>query len=164
MLIQKLTTALSCTFLFVGSVFAQVCSPNGGTLAWGDTSFNVDTCTSANQLNAICSGLTPIGNATDTIYQLNVPANAGGALSATPTGYDLYLAVLQSSCTGGSVCSREQDDASVGGAETVLFAGLPAGTYFLLLTSFNAASPNCGPTSVVFNPTVPVTLQQFSVD
>ncbi|HVH32607.1 MAG TPA: hypothetical protein VM847_00665 [Tahibacter sp.] len=109
-----------------------------------------------------CNGLDAIGASPDTIYSLQLPPGINGGLSATPTGYDLKLALLQGTCSAGSTCIRDADAGGIGVAENFSFTGLPAGAYFVLLTSFGG-SPDCGATSITYFG-VPVTLQRFSID
>lgn len=162
---KKTMIAVAAQLLLVGGAYAQTCTPSAGTLVDNPASnLTVDTCASANQLASVCNGLTPIGNTSDTIFQVQIGAGATGNIQVTPTGYDAYVALMQGTCTGGSTCLREEDNAASGGAETVSAVGLAAGTYFMLITSFSPVAPNCGPTNVVVTPTLPVTLQNFSVN
>ncbi len=161
---KKTMIAIAAQFLLVGGAYAQNCVANAGSLTDASGTVNFDTCTSTNQLASICNGLTPIGNTTDTVFQVQIGATATGNIRVTPTGYDAYVALLQGTCTGGSTCLREEDNAASGGAETVSAVGLAAGTYFMLITSFSASAPNCGPTAILVTPTLPVTLQNFSVN
>ncbi|HSX61186.1 MAG TPA: hypothetical protein VLF18_13375 [Tahibacter sp.] len=156
--------ALAAQMLMVGGAYAQTCSPNAGTLIDSPPStITVDTCASSNQLLSACNGLDAIGASPDTIYSVQIGATATGGIAATPTGYDLKLALLQGACAAGSTCIRDADNGGAGQAENFSVAGLAAGTYFVLLTSFGG-SPDCGSTNIVVTPTLPVTLQNFSVN
>lgn len=148
--------------LVAGTAGAQSCVPSAGAFTGAGGAVFIDTCNSANQLLFACNGLDPIGSSPDTIYSVQVVAGINGNLTATPTGYDLKLALLQESCSAGATCIRDADASGIGGAESFSFTGLPAGSYFLLLTSFDGM-PNCG-TTMITTFGLPVTLQHFSVD
>lgn len=165
MKIKNALMVAAAQLLLAGGAYAQSCSPAAGALTDASNTVNVDTCTSTDQLASICNSSTPIGNAPDTVYAVQIGATATGRIEVTPSNYDAYAALLQGTCTGGATCSRESDNPGTGaaGKETIQAAGLAAGSYFLLITSF-AASGNCGPTGVQVFPTLPVTLQNFSIN
>lgn len=145
-----------------GAVHAQTCTPAAGAITDATGTINVNTCQSTNQLLSACNGLDAIGASPDTIYSLQIPPGTTGSVSATPTGYDLKLALLQGTCSAGSTCIRDADAGGIGTTESFSLAGLPAGAYFVLLTSFGG-SPDCGVTLINYF-SVPVTLQRFSID
>lgn len=159
--VGKVILAIVVPLLLCGAVHAQTCTANAGALTAGNN-IVIDTCTSANQLTSLCNSSTPIGEAADTIYSATLSPGAGGFITVTPTGYDVYVALLQGSCSGGATCAAESDNPG-NAAESISLVGRPPGTYFLLLTSFTAPGPgSCGATTI-FAP-VPVTLQSYSVD
>lgn len=160
---KKTMIAVAAQMLLVGGAYAQTCTANAGALNDATGTISIDTCTSSNQLLSACNGLDAIGVSPDTIYSVQIGAGATGGISATPTGYDLKLALLQGTCTAGSTCIRDADAGGVGAAEQFSVVGLAAGSYFALLTSFGG-SPDCGSTSITVTPTLPVALQNFSVD
>lgn len=160
---KKMLIAVVAQMLLAGGAYAQSCTASAGALTDSTGAITIDTCSSANQLLSACNGLDAIGASPDTIYSLQLGATANGVISATPTGYDLKLALLQGSCSAGSTCIRDADFGGVGGAEQFSVTGLPAGGYFMLLTSFGG-TPDCGSTSITVNIIVPVSLQSFSVD
>ena len=161
---KKTMIAVAAQFLLVGGAYAQTCTAQAGALTDAPpNTITVNTCSSSNQLLSACNGLDAIGASPDTIYSVQIGATATGSIAATPTGYDLKLALLQGTCTAGSTCIRDADAGGIGAAESFTVVGLPAGSYFALLTSFGG-SPDCGSTSVTVTPTLPVSLQNFSVD
>jgi hypothetical protein len=152
--------SIAVATLFAGSTQAQTCSPTAGVIVAG--TMHINTCSSSNQLLMACDGVSPIGASPDTIYSLQLNGSESGSLSAMPTGYDLKLALLQGTCSGESTCIRDADSGGPGASETFGLSGLPAGSYYVLLTS-SGGTPDCGETRIeAFN--VPVTLQKFSVD
>jgi hypothetical protein len=163
MKIKNALMVAAAQLLLAGGAYAQTCAPSAGVLNDATGSINFNTCTSTDQLASICNSSTPIGNAPDTVYAVQIGATATGQIQVNPTGYDAYAALLQGTCTGGATCSREADSTGVGGQEVITASGLAAGSYFLLVTSF-AASGNCGATGITVVPTLPVTLQNFSIN
>ncbi|HWU52087.1 MAG TPA: hypothetical protein VN153_04655 [Tahibacter sp.] len=163
MKLKSTMTALAAQLLLAGAAAAQTCTPSAGPLNDASGTLNIDTCSSTDQLTSICNSSTPIGNAPDTIYSVNI-VPPGLRVEVTPSNYDAYVAALQGTCSGGATCVRESDNPGVGaaGKETISFVGASPGTYFLLITSFNAVG-NCGPTVVQPFPT-PVSLQSFSIE
>ena len=160
---KKTMIAVAAQLLLAGGAYAQTCTPTAGALTDGTGTIVVDTCTSTNQLLTACNGVDAIGASPDTIYSVQIGAGATGSIAATPTGYDLKLALLQGTCAGSSTCIRDADAGGIGGAEQFSVAGLAAGSYFVLLTAFGG-SPDCGSTSITVTPLLPVTLQNFSVN
>jgi len=160
---KKTLVAVAAQLLLAGGAYAQTCTPAAGTLSDATGSINVNTCTSTNQLSTACNGLDAIGTSPDTIYQVQIGAGATGGIGITPTGYDAKLALLTGSCSAGSTCIRDADAGGIGAPENFSVSGLAAGTYWVLITSFGG-SPDCGATGVAVTPTLPVTLQNFSVN
>lgn len=160
---KKTMIAVAAQLLLVGGAYAQTCTPTAGVLNDATGTINVNTCTSTNQLLTACNGVDAIGASPDTIYSVQIGASATGSIAATPTGYDLKLALLQGTCSGSSTCIRDADAGGIGAAEQFSVSGLAAGGYFVLLTAFGG-SPDCGATSITVTPTMPVALQNFSVD
>ncbi|TAH46257.1 MAG: hypothetical protein EYC71_04135 [Gammaproteobacteria bacterium] len=160
--------ALACLAL-AGSAFGQTCTPTAGTPALNGSNSNsttaaFDTCTATNQLAIICSSTTPIGAATDAIWSITLgPGAISGNLTVNTTAptYDMYVALMQGTCVDSAACPREADSGGAGGSETIDLTGLAAGQYFLAVTSFT--SGQCGSTTISL-PTLPVTLQGFSVE
>ncbi|MBL8299082.1 MAG: hypothetical protein JNN30_12155 [Rhodanobacteraceae bacterium] len=158
---KKTMIAVAAQLLLVGGAYAQTCTPSAGALNVG--SITVDTCASTNQLLSLCNGLDSIGASEDTVYSLTLGNSPTGSVTATPTGYDLKLALLSGTCSASTTCTRDADSAGAGGAESFNLTGLTAGSYFVFLTSFGG-TPDCGSTNIVVTPTLPVALQNFSVN
>ncbi|MEZ5462438.1 hypothetical protein [Dokdonella sp.] len=152
---------------FSGCVSAQVCTPTAGNITGAQSGIplpSYDTCTATDQLAVSCSGLNPIGNATDAIWSVQVgPGAHSGSMviSTSNAAYDIYVGLMSGSCNGSSPCPLEADSAGAGGTETLgPMDSLANGTYYLLVTTFGAG---CGPVTIT-NPTLPVALQEFSVE
>lgn len=160
---------------FAGTAFGQVCTPSAGAIALtGANSLttpitNFDTCTAVDQLAAMCTSSTTSA-ATDAIWSFVLgPGAIGGAtpaeknfvITTTSATYDMYVAIMQGTCSDSAGCPREVDDALQGGAESISIDGLAAGQYYLAITSFTAGQ--CGPVTIAV-PRLPVALQNFSVE
>jgi len=163
-----LGATVAVSMLWAGASFAQTCTANAPVALTGANSGQAlapfDTCTATDQLAVSCSGLNPIGSATDAIWsvQIGPGAHSGSFNIATSTGtYDLYAGLMSGTCSGSSPCPLEADSAGAGGSETLgPIDSLANGTYFLLVTTFGAG---CGPVTLTV-PTLPVALQAFSVE
>lgn len=156
-------------FLAGGAVFAQTCTATTGTplIDGADSNSTLpafDTCAATDQLAVVCSGLNPIGNALDAIWQVNIgPGAHSGSfgISTSNASYDIYAGLMSGGCSGASPCPLEADSNGAGGSETLgTIDSLANGTYFLIVTTFGAG---CGPVTISV-PTAPVTLQGFSVE
>ncbi|HET9033453.1 MAG TPA: hypothetical protein VFN25_11170 [Dokdonella sp.] len=151
-----------------GSAFGQACTPSAGTPALNGTNSNTttgayDTCSATNQLSFMCSS-SGTSTAIDAIWSITLgPGAISGNLTVnttTPT-YDMYIALMQGTCADTSACPREADSNPAGQSETIDLTGLAAGQYFLAVTSFTTGQ--CGSVTLDL-PTLPVTLQGFSVE
>jgi hypothetical protein len=164
---------LSCSIalaglVMAGSAFGQACSPSAGTPALNGSNSNTssgpyDTCTATNQLSFMCSS-SGTSAAIDAIWSITLgpgPISGDLVVSTSNAGYDMYIALMQGTCADTSACPREADSNGAGGSEQITLTGLTAGQYFLAVTSFTAGQ--CGPVTLQL-PTLPVTLQGFSVE
>lgn len=159
-------TALAA-LIGAGGAMAQTCTAAAGSIngtSNGQTIGPIDTCAQTNQLVTNCSSLNPIGAAQDAIFAVKVGpgAHSGNFVISTTTGtFDVYAGLMSTACAAGSPCPLEADSNAAGGSETLgPIDGLANGDYWLLVTSFTA---QCGSISIAV-PTLPVTLQGFSVE
>ena len=149
-----------------GVALAQNCTGSTGSISGANSGTSLptfDSCTASNQLAVACSGLDPIGTAQDAIWTVTIgPGAHSGNFTITPAaGYDVWAALMSTTCSGASACPLEADSAPAGGAETLgTIDALANGTYFLIVSSFSA---QCGNITVQV-PTAPVSLQTFSVN
>lgn len=162
-----LGATVAASLLVSGISFAQSCTANAPAITGAQSGMTLpafDTCTATDQLAVSCSGLNPIGPATDAIWAVTVGpgAHSGSFNLATSVGtYDLYVGLMSGSCSGASPCPLEADSNPAGGSETLgPVDALANGTYYMLVTTFGAG---CGPVTITV-PTLPVSLQSFSVE
>jgi hypothetical protein len=164
---------LSCSIALAGmalagSAFGQACTATAGTPALTGANSNTstaafDTCGAIDALVQMCSS-SGTSSAVDAIWSINLgPGAISGNLTVNTTAptYDMYIALMQGTCSGASPCPREADANGAGLSETIDLTGLAAGQYFLAVTSFT--SGQCGSVTLDL-PTLPVTLQGFSVE
>lgn len=154
-------------FTFATTSYAQVCTPSAGNIYGNSSGLMLppyDSCTATDQLAVSCSGLNPIGPATDAIWSVEIgPGPHSGSLivSTTNATYDLYVGLMSGGCSGASPCPLEADSNGPGGSEILgPIDALATGSYYLLVTTFGAG---CGPVSIM-NPTLPAELTRFSVE
>ncbi|MGB0132775.1 hypothetical protein, partial [Dokdonella sp.] len=146
-----LGATVAASLMFAGASFAQNCTPSAGTpvlngATSGTPQAAFDTCSATDQLAVSCSGLNPIGNATDAVWAVTIGpgAHSGSFNITTSVGtYDIYAGLMSGTCNGSSPCPIEADSNGAGGSETLgPVDGLANGSYFLLVTTFGAG---CGP-------------------
>lgn len=145
--------------------FAQTCGAPGGPVTTSPSSFN-STCTATDEFNSICAGsVTAIG--TSAVYAVQVGAVNSFQITVTPSAgtYDHAIFLIgPGSCAQTAPCVADADNAGPGAAEVLSpAANIPAGTYYLVIDS-TAAATGCVPSTVSFTGTLPVTLQNFSVE
>lgn len=163
--------SLACCF-FASTGFAQTCgSPT--TITSGQTIDNIGgnptTCGGDGSFTDICGGATLTG-ASNVYSWTNNGGPASGSITVTPTApstYDTAIAIVGPAVTcAGAVgtCVSTSDSAQAGGAETVSLSGATNGTYYLVISSFSTTAANqCGPYGMTIG-TLPVKLQNFSVN
>ena len=71
------------------------------------------------------------------------------------------MVLVQGACNGNSVCPRNADANGPGGNEFLDLGGIPAATYFLVVTS-TTSDTGCGAYNLTVE-TTPVELQSFEV-
>ena len=151
-----------------GSAFGQACVTSAGAPAFTGANSNTttapyDTCNAIDALAQMCTS-SGTSAAVDAIFSVTLgPGAISGNLTvhtSVPT-YELYIAMMQGACSGASPCPREGFASGPGADATIDLTGLPAGQYYLAVTSFTAGQ--CGNVTIDL-PTLPVTLTGFSVE
>jgi hypothetical protein len=147
--------------------FGQTCASPGAPSPITTAPANfVSACTAGDEFNSICGGsVTATG--TSAVYSIQVGAANTFVITVTPTvnTYDQAIFLIgPNSCLQTTPCVADADNAGPGGAETLDPAdNLPAGTYYLVIDS-TAGPTGCVPSNVGITATLPVSLQNFSVE
>ena len=158
-------TALLC-FSGMNAVMAQTCAAPGSWQpdASGQPALSGTTCGGAasDSVALYCGSLNSTGK-NDAVYQVNF-ANPHGATTVTlaggAAGFDPVAFIYSGACASGDGCVASGDTGTAMAVDTV-----NPGTYFLAVS---AAPPNaagaCGTFSLTANGTLPVALQNFSIE
>lgn len=159
------------------AAFAGTCAAPGPAITVGSNTAQIvdaSSCgTDAGFGGAICSGSQFFDPATTVaIYQIDVGAtNEFNIIIADTAPYNAAVALLAPGACGPTApCFASGNDANAaGGGETLPDGGAdfppnaPAGSYFAAVFSFDSAPGNCGTFSMTVTPTLPVSLQSFTV-
>lgn len=153
------------TLLAAPMAFGQTCAAPGGPVTVSPSNFQ-STCTATDEFNSICGGsVTSIG--TSAVYRVQVGAVNNFDITVTPSvaTYDHAIFLIgPGTCLQTTPCVADADNAGAGAAETISPPdNTPAGTYYLVIDS-TAAATGCVPSTVAFAGTLPVSLQNFSVE
>jgi len=182
---KTLATALIATGFFTGNAFAASQCATIDTSVSAAGTFPGNTCPGGKP--ALNTGLTPFcgGDSTPNgngayIFQINVGGSNSGLgfkVVSTTQGFNPEMAFMASPCDAdpnGGACSIDDTN----GTQTVPAAGtgslasdknfdspgaVSAGTYFLIVTDLASDNPGCGAFNMTMVGTLPVKLQNFSV-
>lgn len=157
--------ASMATLGFSGIAAAQTCasptpfnSPSSGPTASGDT------CAASDQTVQYCGGFNSSGK-NDVVYQIQLGPSrtatqisiSGGAAGFTPT-----LFMYSDACVQADNCVATGDTST---PADISAGSVPNGTYLFAITSANADSAgSCGSYTITANGTLPVKLQNFSIN
>ncbi|MDR3388403.1 MAG: hypothetical protein P4L92_15250 [Rudaea sp.] len=154
--------ALVAGCLLASSVFAQ-CTNDTTLTATG--SFAGNTCGKNLALTSFCSGGDVPNGAGTSVVQLNVGNSANitiGVVSST-TGFNPELAYTTGACSSLSACTVDDTNNTQTVGPDTPTTQPAAGTTFIFISDLNAESPGCGNYNLTVGGTLPVKLQNFSV-
>ena len=171
---MKLTNALSsllvagCFLGVASTAFAATCTTTQGTATIAaDVAGN--SCghnTNFSGSFALCGGVGFSTTGTDA-WVVNMAANQNFTFSVTTSAFTPDIALVSTACADNSPCINGTD--YIGGntppstATSAAVTGNPAGTYWLFITDPTAAGAQCGAYTLTLAGTLPVQLQDFSV-
>ena len=117
-----------------------------------------------NNALTFCGGTSYSGTGTD-VWQISLGAAQNFTFSVTSAVFTPDIALFASgSCLDNSNCVNATDySTGTGTATSGTFTGNAAGTYFIVVTDSTAAGAQCGAYNLTVNPTLPVKLQDFSI-
>lgn len=151
-----------------GSVQAQLSCASPGVFPGGATpTVTGTTCGGASNFGLFCGGVDSTEN--DVVYQFTI-ANPHTAtnFTLTPTDptWNPAIGLLQGGCNPNNACQADSDTGTAGNNNVEVINTVPAaaGNYFLVVTTSPGSNPNCGAFTLAANGTLPVSLQNFSVE
>jgi hypothetical protein len=155
--------AAGCLTAFCGEAFGSACTADD---ALTSASTGASTCDGTDQLVKTCGDTTPIGNAKEYIYSVSLGTGNDASITVTGTGFNPYVALMAGAdCNSLDTCQTNNSE-NAGAADAGITVGptnAPTGSYFLVITDpSNAAA--CGAFTLDITGTLPVKLQEFSVD
>lgn len=148
---------------FTVPTFAQTCgtplafnTPAGGPTASGDT------CTANDEVAAYCVFQDSAGKP-DVIYQAAIDASKTATqitITGSGTGFTPTIYLYSDACASANACVQTGEQGS-----PMDISAVGAGTYYLSATASQVdASGACGTFTITANGTLPVKLQNFSVN
>jgi hypothetical protein len=147
---------------YAGVAGAQSCAGTQSTLSSTTTSFAGNNCGNNSNFTRICSNGDTLGGGGMDVISFPIGASATAiTFSLQSAAFVPELAVLGSPCSSSTACIVDTTIAATGTASGTVPAGQAAGTYFVFVADTNDA--NCGAYNLSFTGTLPVKLQDFSV-
>jgi len=170
---MKLTNALlslliaGCFLGVASSAVAATCSSTQGTAATGTVPGN--SCGNNTNFSgsfALCGGVGFSSTGTDA-WVVNLGASQDFTFSVTSSAFIPDIALVTTACADNSQCVNSTD--YIGGnafpstATSGQVTGNAAGTYWLFITDSGGTGAQCGAYNLTLTGTLPVKLQDFSV-
>ena len=158
-----LIAAVCCVFAVPS--FAATCNSTLGPITAAGP-FSGSDC--GNNLNysgsaALCGGVSFSTTGTD-VWQVSVGAAQNFTFSVTSAAFTPDIALLSGSCADNATCVNGTDySTGTGTATSAAVTGNAGGTYFLVVTDSTATGAQCGAYNLTIAGTLPVKLQDFSV-
>ena len=111
-----------------------------------------------------CGGVSYSNTGTD-VWQVNLAASQNFTFTVTSAAFTPDVALVSGSCTDSASCVNSTDYSNgTGTVTTASFSGNPAGTYYVIITDSTATGAQCGAYNLSFTGTLPVKLQNFSIN
>lgn len=163
--------AIGCA-LASSSVFAAVCNNTQGSIAAPPATpasiLAGNTCGHNANYNGstFCGGVSfsnlgtdvyqvAIGNSQSLTFTVTSPGSAGAP------GFTPDIALLATTCADNAACTVENSNGT--GTVTATVPDASAGTFFIIVTDSTGVGNQCGNYDLSFTGTLPVKLQDFSV-
>ena len=118
-----------------------------------------------NGASTFCGGVSYSNTGTD-VWQVNLAASQNFTFTVTSAAFAPDVALVSGTCTDSAACVNGTDYNTAGGGTvtTATYSGNPAGTYYVIITDSSAAGAQCGAYNLSFTGTLPVKLQNFSIN
>jgi hypothetical protein len=160
--------ALAVSSIVSGSVFAQ-CT-NDATINASPGNFTGNTCGKNLALTSFCTGGDIPNGAGTSIVQVNVGngANLSFTVVSTTSGFNPELGFISGSCSSLMTCAIDDTKAINEPGSLTVGPDSPspqpsAGTSYVIISDLNTENPGCGAWNLAVTGTLPVKLQEFSV-
>jgi len=155
--------------LVAGIATAATCNGTQGTIS-GPGTVQGNSCTHNANFNGatFCSGVQFSTTGTDA-WQIDLAASQSFTFSAVTPGtqagqaFSVNIALLATNCADNASCVGDFTTDS-GSATSTTISGQPAGTYFIIVTDSTGVGSQCGTYDLTVAGTLPVKLENFSVD
>ena len=157
------------------AAFAQTCAAPGGPANGGNAPYNTSGTTCGGDTTSFgtsyCTGgiVTPGAPAAVVAVDLGTTNHFTVNMTTTTATYNPAIFLVGPNGCGSTTACPDQNDANgAGQGETLPSQGteIPqqaAGRYYVVITSTTSAA-DCGTYALTVNPTLPVALQNFSID
>lgn len=160
-----LSLALGCA-VASSSLFAATCNNTQGTIAAPPATpvaiNGANNCGNNANYNGstFCGGVSFSSNGTD-VYQVTMGNSGGLSFTVTSAVFTPDIALLATSCADNATCTVESSNGT--GTVTANVPDGSTGTFFIVVTDSTGVGAQCGAYNVTFAGTLPVKLQDFSV-
>lgn len=146
---------------YVQVASAQACSTFAGAVDSG--SFSGNNCANNAAFTKICANADTLGGGGMDVITFTLGANYSNVVfSLQSAAFTPELAVLGSPCSSSTACTIDNTIAGPGTVTGTLPAALTPGSYFIFAANVTDAA--CGAYNLSFTGTLPVKLQNFSIN
>jgi hypothetical protein len=161
---------LGCGLGYTQFAAAQACSGFQGTIPSNTTTpdvINGNNCNNNLAFGAICANADTLGGGGMDVYQLTLGTNNNNVMFTLTSAVftpELAVTVPGGACSSSTGCAIDQTIAAAGTVGPVGFPANPepAGNYFIFVA--NVADAACGAYGLTISGTLPVKLENFSVN
>ena len=116
-----------------------------------------------NGASTFCGGTSYSNTGTD-VWQVTLGAAQNFTFTVTTSAFTPDIALFSGSCTDAATCVNNTDYNAASPNTTATYTGNPAGTYFIVITDSTASGAQCGAYNLSLAGTLPVKLQNFSIN
>lgn len=171
---MKINGALSslllagCAFGVVSTGFAATCNATQGTLSNANVGTPVPGNSCGHNANfngaTFCSGVSFSTTGTDA-YAVTLSGTYNFSFSVTSAAFTPDVAFVSGNCADNATCIGENTTGTgtVTDPNTGTFSGAASGNYFIFVTDSTGTGAQCGAYNLTLTGTLPVKLQDFSI-
>jgi hypothetical protein len=116
-----------------------------------------------NGASTFCGGVQYSNTGTD-VWQVTLGAAQNFTFTVTTAAFTPDIALFSGACTDSAACVNNTDYSTASPTTTATYTGNPAGTYFIVITDSTASGAQCGAYNLSIAGTLPVKLQNFSIN